>query len=164
MIAAGPHNQSLCGNQVIIDGKKLRVKIPGSPGCHGLYILNAWVSETEICVAEKPVDGKTNELTVLPSVLSSLWLTGALVSVDAMGTHRNIAEQIMLQGGDYLMALKDNQPILKGLTESIFSSTTPISVYTTEERGTEELRREPVQLWIRHFFGTGGNVREVARS
>ncbi|WP_290069698.1 ISAs1 family transposase, partial [Muribaculum intestinale] len=84
---------------------------------------------------EKPVDGKTNELTVLPSVLSSLWLTGALVSVDAMGTHRNIAEQIILQGGDYLMALKDNQPILKGLTESIFSSTTPISVYTTEEKG-----------------------------
>ena len=81
------------------------------------------------------MDGKTNELTVLPSVLSSLWLTGALVSVDAMGTHRNIAEQIMLQGGDYLMALKDNQPILKDLTESIFSSTTPISVYTTEEKG-----------------------------
>ncbi len=127
--------ESLCGNQVIIDGKKLRGENPRSPGCHGLYILNAWVSETEICVAEKPVDGKTNELTVLPSVLSSLWLTGALVSVDAMGTHRNIAEQIILQGGDYLMALKDNQPILKGLTESIFSSTTPISVYTTEEKG-----------------------------
>ena len=127
--------ESLCGNQVIIDGKKLRGENPRSPGCHGLYILNAWVSETEICVAEKPVDGKTNELTVLPSVLSSLWLTGALVSVDAMGTHRNIAEQIMLQGGDYLMALQDNQPILKGLTESIFSSTTPISVYTTEEKG-----------------------------
>ena len=81
------------------------------------------------------MNGKTNELTVLPSVLSSLWLTGALVSVDAMGTHRNIAEQIILRGGDYLMALKDNQPILKGLTESIFSSTTPISVYTTEEKG-----------------------------
>ena len=54
--------ESLCGNQVIIDGKKLRGENPRSPGCHGLYILNAWVPETEICVAEKPVDGKTNEL------------------------------------------------------------------------------------------------------
>ncbi len=85
--------ESLCGNQVIIDGKKLRGENPKSSGCHGLYILNAWVSETEICVAEKA--GETNELTVLPSVLSSLWLTGALVSIDAMGTHRNIAEQII---------------------------------------------------------------------
>ena len=100
-----------------------------------MYILNAWVSETEICVAEKPVDDKTNELTVLPSVLSSLWLTGALVSIDAMGTHRNIAEQIILQGGDYLMALKDNQPILKDLVENIFRTATTMSVYTTEEKG-----------------------------
>ena len=101
----------------------------------GHHILNAWVSETEICVAEKPVDDKTNELTVLPSVLSSLWLTGALVSIDAMGTHRNIAEQIILQGGDYLMALKDNQPILKDLVENIFRTATTMSVYTTEEKG-----------------------------
>ncbi|MBP8848896.1 MAG: ISAs1 family transposase, partial [Parabacteroides sp.] len=62
----------LCGYQIIIDGKKLRGENPKSLGCHGLHIFNAWVSETEICVAEKPVDDKTNELTVLPSVLSSL--------------------------------------------------------------------------------------------
>ena len=124
--------ESLCGSQIIIDGKKLRGENPKSPGCHGLYILNAWVSETEIWVAEKPVDDKTNELTVLPSVLSSLLLTGSLVSIDAMGTHRNIAEQILLQDGDYLMALKDNQPILNELKEPAFRSTTPMSVYTTE--------------------------------
>lgn len=115
--------ESLCGHQVVIDGKKLRGENPKSR----LYILNAWVSETEICVAEKPVDDKANELKVLPTVLSSLWLTGSLVSIDAMGTHRNIAEQIILQGGDYLMALKDNQPILKDLTENIFRNATPVS-------------------------------------
>ena len=54
--------ESLCGHQVVIDGKKLRGENPMSLGCHGLYILNAWVSETEICVAEKPVDAKANEL------------------------------------------------------------------------------------------------------
>ena len=95
---------------------KLRGENPRSPGCHGLYILNAWVSETEISVAEKPVDGKTNELTVLPSVLSSFWwLTGHWFQSTQWGPTVNIAEQIMLQGGDYLMALKDNQPILKRL-------------------------------------------------
>lgn len=133
--------ESLCGHHLIIDGKKLRGENPTGRGCDGLYILNAWVSETEICVAEQPVEEKTNELTALPSVLASLWLTGALVSIDAMGTHRNIAEQILLQGGDYLMALKDNQPILKELVESVFNTSDPISVYSTEEKGHGRLEK-----------------------
>lgn len=64
-----------------------------------------------------------------------LWLTGALVSVDAVGTHRPIAEQILLQGGDYLMALKENQPIFHELVESIFKVSQPSSVHTSEEKG-----------------------------
>ncbi|WP_455963456.1 ISAs1 family transposase [Bacteroides bouchesdurhonensis] len=126
---------SLNGMHVILDGKKLRGENPRSRGCNGLYILNAWVSESEICVAEQRVDDKTNELTVLPATLAMLWLTGALVSVDAMGTHRQIAEQILLQGGDYLMVLKDNQPNLCELVESIFKVGDPISTYAAEEKG-----------------------------
>ena len=126
---------SLCNHHIIIDGKKLRGENPKSTGCDGLYILNAWVSEAEICIAEKEVGDKANELTVLPSVLASLCLDGSLVSIDAMGTHRNIARQIILQGGDYLMALKDNQPILKELAANMFDSFKPISEYMTEEKG-----------------------------
>lgn len=135
--------ESLSGKHVIFDGKKLRGENPGSRGCNGLYILNAWVSESGICVAEQRVDDKTNELTVLPSTLAMLWLTGALVSIDAMGTHRPIAEQILLQGGDYLMALKENQPILYELVDSLFKAGKPISVYTSEEKGhgRHELRQ-----------------------
>lgn len=126
---------SLKGCHVIIDGKKLRGENPTSRGCNGLYILNAMVSDYEICIEEERVEDKTNELTVLPSVIASLCIVGALVSVDAMGTHRNIARQIIMQDGDYLMALKDNQPILKDLVETIFSSTTPLSTYSTDEKG-----------------------------
>ena len=78
--------------------------------------------------------------------MSSLWLTGSLVSIDAMGTHRNIAEQIILQGGDYLMALKDNQPILRELTENIFRCSTPMSVYTTEEKGHGRLEKRTCSI------------------
>lgn len=53
---------TLCGHHLIIDGKKLRGENPTSRGCNGLYILNAWVSEVEICVAEKLVDDKTKQL------------------------------------------------------------------------------------------------------
>ena len=126
---------SLRGCHVIIDGKKLRGENPTSKGCNGLYILNAMVSDYEICIAEERVDDKTKELTVLPSVIASLCIVGALVSIDAMGTHRNIAQQIIMQDGDYLMALKDNQPILKGLIATIFRNTSPLSTYTTDEKG-----------------------------
>ena len=126
---------ALKGSHVIIDGKKLRGENPTSRGCNGLYILNAMISDLEICVAEERVDDKTNELTVLPSVIASLCIVGTLVSVDAMGTHRSIAQQIIMQDGDYLMALKDNQPILKNLVEAIFNSTTPLSTYSAEEKG-----------------------------
>lgn len=134
---------SLNGCHVIIDGKKLRGENPKSKGCNGLYILNAMVSDLEICIAEKRVDDKTNELTALPSLIASLCIVGALVSVDAMGTHRNIAQQIILQDGNYLMALKDNQPILKELVDSIFNSATRLSSCATEEKGhgREETRR-----------------------
>lgn len=126
---------SLKGCHVIIDGKKHRGENPASRGCNSLYILNAMVSEYEICVSEKRVEDKTNELTVLPSVIVSLRIVGALVSVDAMGPHRNIARQIVMQDGHYLMALKDNQTVLKGLVETIFSSASPLSTHMTEEKG-----------------------------
>ena len=69
---------SLKGCHVIVDGKKLRGENPTSKGGNGLYILNAMVSDYEICVAEKRVDDKTNELTVLPSVIASLCIVGVL--------------------------------------------------------------------------------------
>lgn len=126
---------SLKGCHVIIDGKKLRGENPGSRGCNGLYILNAMVSEQEICISEKRVDDKTNELTVLPSMIASLCIVGALVSVDAMGTHRTIARQVLLQDGHYLMALKDNQPILKGLIESVFDASRLLDESVTRDKG-----------------------------
>ncbi len=137
---------NLCGHHVIIDGKKLRGEDPKSRGCDGLYILNAWVSEAEVSVAEHKVGDKTNELAVLPSILASMWLTGSVVSVDAMGTHRSIANQIIMQGGDYLMALKDNQPILNRLVDSVFDSSKTISSYASASRGhgREEKREHSV--------------------
>lgn len=125
----------LAKNHVIIDGKKLRGENPTSRGCNGLYILNAWVSEAEICVGEERVDDKTNELAVLPALLASLWLTGSLVSVDDMGTHRNIAQQIIMQGGDCLMPVKDNQRMLKELVDSVFGPSEKLSSHTLEETG-----------------------------
>lgn len=151
---------SLNGCHVIIDGKKLRGEDPKSRGCNGLYILNAMVSEYEICITEKRVDDKTNELTVLPSVIASLCIAGALVSVDAMGTHRNIAQQILLQDGDYLMALKDNQPILRELVESMFNSARPLAEFKSEEKGHGRIEKRQCSILDTELLRQEGMYQE----
>lgn len=95
-----------------------------TPGC-----------QRRICIAEKEVGDKAYELTVLPYVLASLWINGGIVSVNAMGTHRNIVQQIFLQGSDYLMLLKDNRSIQKELAANMFKSFNPASEYMTEGKG-----------------------------
>ena len=63
------------------------------------------------------------------------------------GGIRLVAEQILLQGGDYLMALKDNQPILMDLTESIFKRIVPMSTYITEEKGHGRLGKRTCSIF-----------------
>jgi predicted transposase YbfD/YdcC len=107
---------SLSEKQIILDGKKLRGVSPESRGNSGLYILNAWVSENRICIGQEKVEEKSNEITAIPKVLESLDIEEAVVSIDAIGTQTKIAEQIVEQGGHYLLSVKGNQ---KGLLEDL---------------------------------------------
>jgi len=102
--------------QIAIDGKKLRGVSPTSKGTSGLYILNAWVSENRICIAQERVEEKSNEITAIPQILKSLDIEDAVVSIDAIGTQTKIADQIIEQKGHYFLAVKANQ---KGLLEDI---------------------------------------------
>ena len=63
-------------------------------------------------LGQEAVDNKSNEIVAIPLLLERLELTGALVTIDAMGTQTAIAEKIIQRGGDYLLALKGNQPLL----------------------------------------------------
>lgn len=99
----------LAEKQICIDGKKLRGVSPTSKGNKGLYIVNAWVGENRLCVGQEKVADKSNEITAIPTLLSQLDLTDAVVSIDAMGCQTEIARQIHQQKGHYLVALKANQ-------------------------------------------------------
>jgi predicted transposase YbfD/YdcC len=99
----------LAEKQICIDGKKLRGVSPTTKGNKGLYIVNAWVGENRLCVGQERVADKSNEITAIPTLLSQLDLTDAVVSIDAMGCQTEIAQQICDQKGHYLLALKANQ-------------------------------------------------------
>ena len=79
----------LKGKLVSIDGKR----ICGSKSSNSCtHILSAWVDEHTISIAGKAVEEKSNEITAIPDVLDSIDFTGAVVSIDAMGTQTDIAQ------------------------------------------------------------------------
>jgi predicted transposase YbfD/YdcC len=99
----------LSEKQICLDGKKLRGVSPTGRGNRGLYLVNAWVSENRVCVGQKKVEDKSNEITAIPALIDELEITDALVGIDAIGCQRDIVEKIKLKGGHYLLALKENQ-------------------------------------------------------
>lgn len=93
---------------VAIDGKTLR----GSRGCDGtgaLHLVSAFATAAGLVLAQRAVDGKSNEITAIPELLDMLALEGAIVSIDAMGTQKAIAARIVEKKADYVLALKGNQ-------------------------------------------------------
>ncbi len=94
---------------VAIDGKTLRRSHDAANGKKALHLVSAWATENRMVLAQVAVDEKSNEITAIPELLNLLDLEGCLVTIDAMGTQRAIAAQIIEQQADYALALKENQ-------------------------------------------------------
>jgi predicted transposase YbfD/YdcC len=95
------------GNVIAIDGKVSRHSF--SDDKSALHMVSAFASEARLVLAQTSVLDKSNEITAIPTLLDWLDLRGAIVTIDAMGCQRNIAEKIVNSGGDYILALKGNQ-------------------------------------------------------
>ena len=96
-----------------IDGKAMRgSKRKISAGYRTAHIVSAWASENGVTLAQVRTDEKSNEITATPELLQLPDISGALVSIDAMGCQKEIATQLVEQKGDYLLAVKENQPRL----------------------------------------------------
>ncbi len=104
-----PVSQSLSGEHLAIDGKALRGTYDGAAGKCRVHILRAWVGAKGFSAAQVRCAEKSNELEALPRLLRALRLQGSTVSIDAMGTHPQIAGQIHEAGGHYVLCLKANQ-------------------------------------------------------
>lgn len=101
------------GGVISLDGKGLRGS-KTKTGVQGmkngaLYLLHAFAHETGLLLGQVKVGEKSNEITALPELLSALELKGMVVTLDAMGTQKAVASQIIEKGGDYALALKGNQ-------------------------------------------------------
>ncbi len=97
---------------VAIDGKSLRRSFDRAAGSSPLLLVSAWASRERLVLGQMKVAPGGNEITAVPALLRLLDLDGATVTVDAMHCQRATAEAIIAEGGDYVMAVKANQPAL----------------------------------------------------
>jgi predicted transposase YbfD/YdcC len=97
---------------VAIDGKTLRRSHDTAQGLGPLHIVSAWATEHGVALGQVATADKSNEITAIPVLLQQLELKKAVVTIDAMGCQKDIARDIVAGGGDFVIAVKDNQPKL----------------------------------------------------
>jgi len=97
---------------VAIDGKTCRRSHDAASGLGPLHIVSAWASEHGIALGQVATEEKSNEITAIPLLLKQIELHKALITIDAMGCQKDIARDIVAGGGDFVIAVKDNQPTL----------------------------------------------------
>jgi predicted transposase YbfD/YdcC len=105
--------QSADGSRhVAIDGKTLRHSFNKAGGLAALHLVHAWCVNSQLLIGQKSTEAKSNEITAIPALLEMLDIEDATITIDAMGCQRDICKNIIDNGGDYIIALKDNQPTL----------------------------------------------------
>src|SRR5512135_297411 len=97
---------------IAIDGKTVRSSYDRRDGKAAIHMVSAWATENKLSLGQVVVNEKSNEITAIPELLQLLDVSGALVTIDAMGCQKEIAAEIRQGGGDYVLAVKQNQPTL----------------------------------------------------
>lgn len=130
------------GQIVAIDGKTLRRSYDKAGGKAAIHMVSAWAAANHISLGQIVTDAKSNEITAIPKLLEMIAISGALVTIDAMGCQVEIAREIIAQGADYCLAVKGNQPTLhEGLAahfeEHLADDFARVNVrrHATKERG-----------------------------
>lgn len=130
------------GQLVAIDGKTLRRSFDAASSKAAIHMVSAWATANHISLGQVVVDAKSNEITAIPKLLQILELSGALVTIDAMGCQTEIAQEIVAAGADYVLAVKGNQPTLHDGIVKFFDehledefARVKVSRHATQEKG-----------------------------
>lgn len=97
------------GQVIAIDGKKLRRSRDQQIGKVAVYMVSVWATKNQLVLGQTKVADKSNEITAIPELLRLPDISGCIVTIDAIGTQTEITETIIEGGGDYLLAVKENQ-------------------------------------------------------
>jgi predicted transposase YbfD/YdcC len=123
---------------IAIDGKTLRGSYNRQDGKAAIHMVSAWATENKLSLGQVVVDEKSNEITAIPALLEVLELSGAIVTIDAMGCQKEIAAKIRERGGDYVLAVKQNQPTLYEQVREAIDAGLEQDAEQIDEHGTDE--------------------------
>jgi predicted transposase YbfD/YdcC len=140
------------GQVVAIDGKQLRRSHNQTSGKEAIRMVSAWATENKLVLGQVKVDSKSNEITAIPALLEVLELKGCIVTIDAIGTQKEIAEAIIAKEADYVLPVKENQRNLYDEVEATFDEAlqinfehVPHDTFRTVDKGHGRL--EVRQCW-----------------
>jgi predicted transposase YbfD/YdcC len=129
---------------IALDGKTLRRSGDAAAGVKPVHLVSAWASTQRLVLCQDAVDAKENECAAMLAILARLDLRGALVTIDAIATNPAVADAVTGGGGDYLLALKKNQPSLHGEVARYFAdpgaTALPTLTVTDKDHGRIETR------------------------
>jgi predicted transposase YbfD/YdcC len=131
--------------QVAIDGKTLRGSHDRMADKCPIHMISAWAVENGIVLGQVKTDEKSNEITTIPELIKRLELQGAVVSIDAMGCQKAIAQQVVDKQADYVFSLKGNHSLLHDQIKMFFQENSDAACdgyeSTDGDHGRVEIRR-----------------------
>lgn len=138
---------------IALDGKTLRRSGDEAAGQKPLHVVSAWASTQRLVLAQEAVDAKDNECAAILAILGRLDIKGALVTIDAIATNPTVAGAITERGGDYVLALKRNQPTLHGEVETYFADPATSGLRTVTATDKDHGRIETRTTRVSHDVG-----------
>lgn len=110
------------GQIIPIDGKTVRNSNNDSASKSAIHLVSAYASENRICLGQEAVHEKSNEITAIPKLLDVLTINGCIVTIDAMGCQKKIAQNIIKKEANYILMIKDNQKNLRIQIENTYNN------------------------------------------
>jgi predicted transposase YbfD/YdcC len=165
------------GQVIAIDEKTARRSHDQSIGQDAIHLVSAWASANGITLGQRKVDGKSNEITAIPELLRLLNVSGCIVTIDALGCQKKIAQTIRDEQADYVLCVKENQKKLHQDLEDWFAHADHVKFQdrvhdyhqtVNKGHGRIEIRRcwaiaDPMAFeYIRHYEGWA-DLRTIAR-
>ncbi len=140
------------GQVVAVDGKTLRRSHDRSSNKSAIHMVSAWASENRITLGQVQTEEKSNEITAIPALLELLEIKGCIVTIDAMGCQKKIANQIVEQGADYVLSLKGNQGNMHKDIKHFFEDALQKEFDGVESRMVETIDGDHGRVEIRRYY------------
>jgi predicted transposase YbfD/YdcC len=143
------------GEVVAIDGKSVRHSYDKGQSKGVIHMVSAWANENQLVLGQIKVADKSNEITAIPKLLNILDVSGCIVTIDAMGTQKEIAKQIINQDADYVLSLKGNQGKLHEDVQQLFEWARKTDFKDIEHEAYRTLDKGHGRIEIRRYWLLG---------